>query len=61
MKECVYNIELPGSGVCCNAYSQSERPDKKWWAHWPDCSEDNCPLKRPELLEGAILKKETEE
>ena len=58
MKECNYKIELLDAGVCCNAYSKSERSDGKWWAHWPKCLSENCPLQHPELLEGAILKKQ---
>ena len=53
--ECPYKIKLPVSGVWCNAYSKSKRLDGRWWAHWPKCSNENCPIEYPELLEGAIL------
>ena len=55
MKRCVYSIRLPEAGVCCNVYSNSQRSDNKWWAHWPKCSPDNCPIQHPELLEGATF------
>ena len=55
MEQCVYSIILPNVGVCCAVYSNSKRPDGKWWAHWPKCAEVNCPLKHPKLLEGAIF------
>lgn len=58
MKECKYAIEFPGMGLHCNVYSQSKRPDNKWWAHWPKCSNENCPLEHPELLEGAVFDEE---
>jgi hypothetical protein len=40
-------------------YSYSKRPDGKWWAHWPECTVENCPFEHPELLEGAVF--DTEE
>ena len=55
MKQCNYSITLPNVGACCDVYSNSKRPDNKWWTHWPKCAEVNCPLKHPELLEGAIF------
>lgn len=55
MKKCIYSVELPDSGICCNVYSNSTRPDGKWWAHWPKCSRENCPYEHPELLEGAVF------
>lgn len=57
-RDCIYGIVLPVAGTCCDVYSHSKRPDKKWWAHWPKCSKENCPLEHPELLEGAIFDKE---
>jgi hypothetical protein len=39
-------------------YSCSKRPDGKWWAHFPKCSEEECPFKHPELLEGAVFDRE---
>jgi hypothetical protein len=61
MKKCVYSVVLhPGNlpESRCNVYSNSKRPDGKWWAHWPKCSSENCPFEHPELLEGAIFDKE---
>ena len=58
MKQCKYAIEFPGMGLHCMVYSFSKRPDNKWWAHFPECSKENCPLENPELLEGAIFDKE---
>lgn len=55
---CEYNISIPDIGVCCNAYSKSVRADGKVWAHYPTCTEGNCPLVHKELLEGAILESE---
>ena len=55
-KYCLYSRIPHFSGYYCFAYSKSERPDKKFWAHFPKCLSENCPLKHPELLEGAILK-----
>lgn len=40
----------------CKAYNMSKRPDDNIWCHFPICSDKNCPLKHPELLEGATFK-----
>ena len=58
MKQCRYSIIIPEAGSCCTVYSYSKRPDNKWWAHFPECSKENCPLEHPELLEGAVFDKE---
>ena len=58
MKRCIYSIDFPTGGIYCNVYSNSKRPDGKWWAHWPKCSKENCPFEYPELLEGATFDKE---
>lgn len=59
MKRCIYSIILPPNGdVHCNVYSKSERSDGKFWAHFPECKKENCPFEHPELLEGAILKRD---
>ena len=55
MNPCIYSITLPKAGSCCVVYSHSKRPDNKWWAHWPKCPKENCPLEHPELLEGAVF------
>ena len=58
MKQCKYAIEFPGMGFHCMVYSYSKRPDNKWWAHFPECSKESCPLEHPELLEGAVFDEE---
>ena len=58
---CEYFFPIPNVGVCCKAYSESKPSStNKWrhWAHYPSCTEENCPLKRTELLEGRILETE---
>lgn len=57
METCKYNLDIPGVGMCCDAYSQSKRKDGLHWAHYPFCATENCPLKHPELLESAILER----
>ena len=58
MKKCKYAIEFPNIELRCMVYSHSKRFDNKFWAHFPDCSDEKCPLKYPELLEGAIFDEE---
>jgi hypothetical protein len=58
VKGCRYSLEIPTVGLCCEAYYLSKRKDGKEWMHFPFCSEENCPLKHPELLEGATLEDE---
>lgn len=55
---CEHQMEIPTVGWCCEAYYKSKRNDGKEWMHFPLCSEENCPLKHPELLEGATLERE---
>ena len=56
MDNCKYELIFPNDGIVhCDAYSQSKRPDGYYWAHYPYCKDENCPLKHPDLLEGAIL------
>lgn len=55
-KYCFYSHIPHFSDYYCFAYSKSERPDGRFWAHFPACKKENCPLEHPELLEGAILK-----
>lgn len=58
IEACQYFFPIPRAGLCCNAYSESKPTNaNKWrhWAHYPDCTEENCPLKHPELLNGRIL------
>ena len=66
MNTCEYQLAIPPdvtemtgyAGTLCKAYSKSKRPDGLHWAHYPECKSENCPLKHPELLKGAILKEE---
>ena len=55
MNECLYELDIPGVGICCTAYCNSKRADGKLWWHFPKCAEINCPLLHSELLEGAKL------
>lgn len=54
-KECEYSLPIPDSHILCGAYSKSHRPDGLHWANYPCCEDQNCPLKHPELLNGATL------
>ena len=58
MKRCIYSIELSNVGLCCGVYSNSKRPDGKFWAHFPKCAIVNCPYEHPELLEDAVFNKD---
>ena len=60
MEECKYQLDIPKIGECCEAYYKSKRNDGKEWMHFPFCSEENCPLKHPELLEGATIESEVQ-
>ena len=42
----------------CMAYSKSKRKDNLFWGHYPICCDEKCPLKNPDLLEGAVLEDE---
>ena len=58
VKSCQYFFVIPKVGICCGAYSESKpTKENKWrhWAHYPECIEENCPLKHPELLKGRTL------
>ena len=59
-KHCKYNFFIPTIGMCCEAYARSTREDGKYWAHFPLCSNIDCPLMHPELLEGAVLIEDNE-
>lgn len=56
-ESCAYHMEIPGVGLCCEAYYLSKLPNGKqsYYAHFPFCAEANCPIKHPELLKGRIL------
>ncbi|MBO5711409.1 MAG: hypothetical protein J6R47_01090 [Acholeplasmatales bacterium] len=55
MNNCPFELYIPDVGICCKAYYESKRSDGKEWCHFPRCYDDKCPLKHPELLEGAKL------
>lgn len=60
MKLCKYKQEFPNDNeIHCMAYSNSKREDGRFWAHFPICKTENCPLKQKQLLEGAVLENET--
>lgn len=55
---CEYLIECPSTmnnPALCTAYTKAKLPDGRIWAHYPVCSDNNCPLKHPELLKGGVL------
>lgn len=59
--QCKYHLEIPTVGLCCEAYYLSKGYkgcQERSWFHFPFCSEENCPLKHPELLKGATLESE---
>lgn len=56
---CKYKMIVTESNrIYCGAYSVSKRSDKKIWAHYPICDEENCPIINASLLEGASLPEE---
>ena len=67
MDECKYVLTVPKCPAhkdglnLCGAYSASKPTTENKWIHWanyPECTEKNCPLKHPELLNGATLETE---
>ena len=56
-KACRYQTTIPAVGLCCGAYYASTTPDKRKWMHFPFCDELYCPLRHPELLDGATLER----
>lgn len=54
--ECKYKYDLLGAGKCYHKYYETEREDRKIWAHFPLCEEKNCPIIHPELLSAAKKK-----
>ena len=54
-----FNHESVTSGkIVCTAYSKSKLPKGQFWAHFPKCMPTNCPLRNPNLLQGAKLPEE---
>lgn len=60
--ECEHHFPIPSIGMCCGYYSNTvdEYGYGRGWAHYPFCTEENCPIKHPELLRGRKLKSEIE-
>ena len=54
--KCGYQKEFkyPNRTVC-GAYADAKRADGKLWQYYPKCEDKNCPLRYPELLDGATL------
>ena len=57
MFHCKYHLKIPTVGLCCEAYYKSKRSDGREWMHFPFCEDKNCPLKHPDLLNGATLER----
>jgi len=56
MEDCKYKKLFPLTNkIHCFSYCKSKRKDGLHWAHYPYCEDNACPLKHPELLEGAEL------
>lgn len=49
---CEHVMSIPDKGNCCGLYSKAKYEDARVYAHYPECKEENCPLKHPELLKG---------
>lgn len=58
--ECEHHFPIPGIGMCCGYYSKTVDACGRRWANYPDCKEENCPVKHPELLEGRKFESEIE-
>lgn len=51
-EHCEQSIPLPNGTIInmCMYYSKVIRTDHKHWAHYPECTNENCPLVHPDLL-----------
>lgn len=56
--ECEHHFFIPHNGMHCGYYSKTVDKYGTKWAHYPECCEDNCPLKHPELVNGYKLESE---
>lgn len=55
-KSCKYIGVLAGSPVAlCMAYAQGKQADGRIWAHYPICSDENCPIIHPVLRENCPI------
>lgn len=54
-ENCKWHIELPGHGICCDAYYHARDEQGGRYANFPVCECRNCPLKHPELLKGYVI------
>lgn len=57
-ESCNHKFPIPKIGVCCGYYSKTLDAYGRRYAHYPECCEENCPLKHPELVEGYKLESE---
>lgn len=55
MKNCEHIFPIPGIGTCCGYYSKTRDAYNRKYAHYPECCEENCPIKHPELIAGYKL------
>lgn len=52
---CIYADPFPDGELHCLAYSEAKYPNGKMNMHFPVCSNKNCPLRNPKLLNGGKL------
>lgn len=57
---CKYCLPFPDETIHCSAYSYAKYPNAISWLHFPVCDLSNCPIKHPELLNGGILKEDSD-
>ena len=60
MYRCEHHLYIPGVGTCCGYYSKTLDAYGRKFAHYPECAEENCPIKHPELLDGRKLEGDIE-
>ena len=60
MNNCEHHFPIPKVGMCCGYYSKTLDEYGKRFMHFPECKEENCPIKHPELLNGRKLESEIE-
>lgn len=63
-KQCEHVVVIPamtveggtyGGKKLCGAYYDISKTQKRAYLHFPDCSENICPIKHPELLDGEAV------
>lgn len=55
-----YRLSFPDETIHCSAYSYAKYPNGISYLHFPVCDPSNCPIKHPELLDGGVLKEDSE-